>query len=107
MAAKNKRARNAKPRGKPFRRGGPGGPGRKPGVPNRVTTDAREAAAQIVNDPTYRDNLLKRARSGELSPAVEALMWHYAHGKPREAFEDGGGMSPDTIVLIGRDGTRY
>ena len=37
-------------------------------------------AESIVNDPEYRDSLLKRARAGNLSPEVEALLIETASG---------------------------
>ena len=54
------------------------------GVPNKATAEAKHACAAIVDDPTYRRNLAARARAGRLAPAVECLLWHYAHGKPKE-----------------------
>lgn len=67
-----------------------GGPGRPKGVPNRTTLDARRFCSSIVDDPTYRRKLLERARAGELAPAVESLLWHYAHGRPKAEIEFAG-----------------
>ncbi len=64
-----------------------GGPGRKPGVPNRVTAEAREACSKLVDDPVYLVNLRKRLLSGRLAPAVETMIWHYAKGKPKESVD--------------------
>ena len=64
-----------------------GGPGRPKGVPNKATAEAKHACAAIVDDPTYRRNLAARARAGRLAPAVECMLWHYAHGKPTEHLE--------------------
>ena len=61
--------------------------GRKKGTPNKATADARAACALIVDDPTYRRNLLARAQRGELPPAVETMLWAYAHGKPTQALD--------------------
>ena len=66
-----------------LRRGG--SPGRPKGVRNRATLEAKAAAALIVDDPKYRDNLLRRARAGRLAPAMETTLWHYAKGRPKEA----------------------
>jgi hypothetical protein len=66
------------------RRRGIAGPGRPKGTLNKVTVEARAAAAQIIDDPIYRQTLLDRAQTGQLPPAIEVLMWHYAKGKPRE-----------------------
>ena len=78
---------------------GQAGPGRKKGVPNRATAEARAVCAKIVNDPAYRKTLTQRARAGTLAPATEAMLWHYAFGKPKELFEHSGPEAgPITIV---------
>ncbi len=71
-------------------KGSPKTGGRKKGTPNKVTTAAREAAALIVDDPTYREKLLAAAQARELPPAVETMLWHYAKGKPKETFDHSG-----------------
>ena len=58
--------------------------GRRKGTSNKVTAEARAVCAAIVDDPTYRKTLVARAKAGELSPAIEAMLWHYAYGKPEE-----------------------
>lgn len=69
--------------GRPFVKGDKRA-GRPKGSKNKVTLEARAAASLIVDDPEYRDTLLAKARKGTLSPAMEALLWYYAHGKPTE-----------------------
>lgn len=64
-----------------------GGQGRTKGTPNKVTTEARLAAAAIVDDPEYREKLLAAARARTLPPAVETMLWHYAKGKPKEELD--------------------
>ncbi len=49
--------------------------------------------AAIVDDPTYRKKLIARAKAGELAPAIEAMLWHYAYGKPKERVEHAGGIT--------------
>ena len=63
------------------------GPGRPKGSPNKVTTAVREIAQSIVNDETYRKNLISRMRSGSIMPGVETMLWHYAYGKPTEKLD--------------------
>ena len=61
--------------------------GRRKGTPNKVTAEARAVCAAILDDPTYRTNLTARARAGTLAPAVEAMLWHYAFGKPKDSLD--------------------
>ena len=67
-----------------LRRGG----GRPPGVPNKVTSEAKAACNAIVDDPTYRAALFKRMVAGKAGP-MEPLVWYYAKGKPKERVELG------------------
>ena len=62
------------------------GPGRPKGRLNHTTLEAKELARQLVNDPTYRQNLKERLRTGEAG-AMEPILWHYAFGKPKESLE--------------------
>lgn len=75
-----------KPRGKPFR-AGERRAGRKKGVPNKATVEVKEASRLLVEDPSYRVNLQSRLRDGTAAPAVEAMLWHYAYGKPVDKVE--------------------
>ena len=45
--------------------------GRRRGVPNKVTVEAREAASEIVDNAAYRTRLMERAIAGELAPGIE------------------------------------
>jgi hypothetical protein len=74
--------RNSRRPGRP-----PGYPktgGRKAGTRNKVTLEARAAAAEIVDDATYRRKLIARARNGELPSGTENMFWYYAKGRPTE-----------------------
>lgn len=62
------------------------GPGRPKGSLNKTTTEAKALAQQLVNDPIYRENLLKRLQAGE-GGQIEQIIWHYAYGKPKESIE--------------------
>jgi hypothetical protein len=64
-----------------------GGPGRPRGTQNRVTVEARAAAAALVDDPQYRQKCLHDMRKRRVLPAVETMLWHYAKGKPVERHE--------------------
>lgn len=74
-----------KPRGRPFPKGGPGGPGRKPGVPNKATQDIKEFSRAMLEDADYRERLKDRLAAGEAQP-IEIMLHHYAYGKPKETI---------------------
>lgn len=101
-AAKSK----IKAKGKPphrFKKGQSGNPrGRKPGVPNKATIEAKLFCASVVDDEIYRRNLLKAARLRRLKAGVEQMLWHYAKGKPKEQVEltgaNGAPLVPELIV---------
>jgi hypothetical protein len=86
--AKNKRGKNAPPLGKPFAKGNPGGPGRKPGVPNKATIAGRAFCQEIVDSPKYRALLKQKAEAGVLSDSLQQMIWAYAIGRPAAASED-------------------
>ena len=60
------------------------GKGRPPGVPNKVTTEAKAACNKLIDDPAYRAALRRRLIAGELAPAMECMLWYYGKGKPKE-----------------------
>lgn len=60
-----------------------GGPGRKPGVPNRATVEIKESSRRLVEDPDYVQSLRRRLVSGK-APHMETLLFHYAYGKPKD-----------------------
>jgi hypothetical protein len=62
------------------------GPGRPKGSQNKITTEAKQLARGLLNDPTYRKNLQARLLAGEAG-AMEPLLWAYAFGKPKEHIE--------------------
>ena len=84
------------------KKGTPKTGGRTKGTPNKATVEVREAARQLVEDPEYRENLAKRIRAGIAAPGMEALLWHYAYGKPKELVEVGGpnGAPLPTAVIV-------
>jgi hypothetical protein len=48
---------------------------------------AQNFAKKLLEAPTYIKNLETRLQAGVLAPAVEAMLWHYAYGKPVETIE--------------------
>ena len=58
----------------------------EPSRPNARLT-AKAFCKQILESKDYRDSLVRRIVMDELPPAVEVLLYHYAHGKPVERVE--------------------
>ena len=54
------------------------------GVTNMTRGEAASFCRNILTSQTYRDGLEKRLLRGDLPPALECLLWHYAFGKPVE-----------------------
>lgn len=73
----------------PFHKGDPKPPGsgRKAGASQRQA-GVEAFARSIIEDKEYQENFRKRAKLGELAPALEAMLYHYAYGKPVEAQRD-------------------
>ena len=63
--------------------------GRRKGTLNRATRAAKEFCTSVVDDPMYQATLRRRALTGELAPAIEAMLWYYAKGKPVDRQEIG------------------
>jgi hypothetical protein len=49
--------------------------------------EARKISRRLLADPVYRKRLIKRLREGTIQPGVEAMLYYYAYGKPRESVE--------------------
>lgn len=62
------------------------GPGRPKGVPNKATRDIREFAQKCLEDPEYVRKLVIRLQQGK-APQIEAALYQYAYGKPKDTVE--------------------
>ena len=81
-----------------FKPGQSGNPiGKRRGTANRVTIEAREAAALIVDCVEYRESLRMRVIAGQ-APHMEALLWAYAKGRPVDRIEHGGPAAFDKLT---------
>ena len=71
-----------------FQPGQSGNPrGRPRGAKSKVSLEAKAVANRIVDEPDYRERLLRDAIAGTLPPAIEVMLWHYAKGKPTELVQ--------------------
>jgi hypothetical protein len=73
--------------------------GRQRGTPNKSTLDVGAVCRQIVDDEEYRKYFKHRLMVGQLPPALEAMAWHYAYGKPPETLTLGGAVDLKTTVV--------
>ena len=64
--------------------------GRPKGAPNKNTHDVRVMCQQMVADPAYQKSFWERWREGRLPAPLEAMVWAYGHGKPKEYVEHSG-----------------
>jgi hypothetical protein len=74
-----------------------GSPGRPKGVPNKATQEIKALAQRLLKDREYRKLFRARLRDGELSPGVEAMLYHYAFGKPADTLKLDGDLPLPTI----------
>src|SRR5260221_295025 len=77
-----------------------GSPGRKKGVPNKVTREVQALAQGIVEDPAVQATMLAQARRGRLAPPVLAMLFYYAYGKPKERVEVGVEPKVKKLVIL-------
>ena len=63
-----------------------GGPGRPKGLPNKVTRDIAAFARSVLEDKEYVRKLVVRLNQGK-APAVEAKLYEYGYGRPKETVE--------------------
>lgn len=73
------------PRGGLFVKGGPGGPGRKQGVPNKISRDVKEFIAELVADPEVQQAVKDRIARGDTVAFFRAL--EHFQGKPTERLD--------------------
>jgi hypothetical protein len=63
-----------------------GGPGRRPGVPNRISVEIKDLSRRLLEDPEYLAALKVRLKRGSAG-AVEPLLYGYAYGKPKDVVD--------------------
>jgi hypothetical protein len=78
-----------------------GSPGRPKGRKDDKTLEGEQFARLIARSPQYRAELKKQADAGLLPPAMHALIWSYAYGKPKDSTEVSGSIDATVKVLFG------
>jgi hypothetical protein len=76
------------------------------GVTNVTRQEAQSFCRKLVQSSEYRQKLEARLLRGDLPPALEAMIWHYAFGKPAETInlnvqegqEDLSGLSTEELL---------
>lgn len=63
------------------------GSGRKKGTKNRVIVAARELCGELIHDVNYQHRLRRDFALRRIHPSIEALVWAYSIGKPKESLE--------------------
>lgn len=77
--------------------------GRRKGTPNKSTGAVADRCRQLIESIEYQAFFRQRLLAGDLPPAVEAMTWHYAYGKPKESLElsgaDGGPVKVEFVIV--------
>lgn len=90
---------------RPHKKGEPRTPGagRKKGTPNRTIVAARELCGQLVHDVNYQYRLRKDFAMRRVHPSIEALVWAYGIGKPKETLELSGQLDVSARLTAERE----
>ena len=84
-----------------FCKGKPKSGGRLPGTPNHATLEIKEFGRAIIEDPVYRERLKQRILDGD-APQIEALLYHYTYGRPKQEADS---HDPIRVIVYGPNGT--
>ena len=58
--------------------------GRAKGTPNKISVEARLLVSELVSNPKYQQRLRRDFELRRVHPTIEALIWSYHLGKPRQ-----------------------
>lgn len=65
----------------------------------RVTVEIKQFLQRILDDRMYRACFRRRMLSGEIAPQLEAMVYHYVIGKPKETHEFTATVGVTTVSL--------
>lgn len=71
-------------------------------MPNKATQSIREFSRSVLENPKFREHLVRRADEDKLAAHEFVMLHHYGYGKPKDtvAIEDQR-RSPNQIVILG------
>jgi hypothetical protein len=86
----------------PFTKGTPKPPnsGRKKGQRNKEQDSIVAFSRSILENADYQANFRERAVTGQLAPALESMLYHYAYGKPIEPNRDDEAFVGDLLGVV-------
>jgi hypothetical protein len=75
--------------------------GRPKGSRGKRYVEVEKVCRKLVEDPGYQAKFKQRLEDGSLPPALEAMAWYYAYGKPRERVSlEGEGGGPVLVRFV-------
>jgi hypothetical protein len=83
------------------------GAGRQKGTPNKVSVEARQLVAELVNSPTYQQRLRRDFDARKVHPTIESMCWAYFLGKPRQDVQIAGSLALDIDAKITEERRLY
>jgi hypothetical protein len=63
------------------------GSGRQRGTPNKISVEVKQLVSDLVTDLAYQHRLRRDFRARKVHPTIEALIWTYHLGKPRQTID--------------------
>lgn len=63
------------------------GAGRVKGTPNKISVEVRQLVSELVNNAQYQWKLRHDFEVRKVHPTIEALIWTYHLGKPKQTVE--------------------
>ena len=63
------------------------GSGRPKGQPNKISIEVRRLVSELINNAAYQHKLRQDFAKRKVHPAIEALIWTYHLGKPKQTID--------------------